>query len=122
MGRDDDYSIGRRIKEYREKYGMTQAVLAELAGYSIPYISLIENGHRHATPDTLIKIMNALEISSGELFAEQVEKDKEIISAEVEALLKDCTMLERRYLLRVLQVHKKELMNYKQELLDSELY
>lgn len=54
--------MGYKIKEFREKIGMTQSELAEKSGVSRVTINQIENGKRmNVKSDTLVKIANALE-------------------------------------------------------------
>lgn len=53
--------IGSRIKDAREKEGITQADLAKALGYSSPtFISLIEAGERKVRIDDLEKIAKIL--------------------------------------------------------------
>ncbi|MFG1845965.1 helix-turn-helix domain-containing protein [Micromonospora carbonacea] len=62
-------TIGTRIKYWRARRGgMTQAVLAGLAGLSQPYISQIEAGHRSIdSRSTLIAIASALQVTVADL-------------------------------------------------------
>lgn len=56
-----------KIKEIREKKGITQLELAEQAGITQVYLSYIENGHKTPTLKTLQKLAKALEVDIGEL-------------------------------------------------------
>ena len=60
--------IGQRVAAWRRRRGLTQRVLAGLAGISQPYLSQIETGlrpvERHST---LIGLANALQVSVAEL-------------------------------------------------------
>lgn len=61
-------TMGDRVREIRQSRGMSQAVLAGLAGLSEGYISLIETGKRQ--PDrrqTIEAIANALQVSPFEI-------------------------------------------------------
>jgi transcriptional regulator with XRE-family HTH domain len=62
-------TIGARIKYWRTRRGgMTQTVLAGLAGLSQPYISQIEAGHRSIdSRSTLIAIASALQVTVADL-------------------------------------------------------
>ena len=61
-------SIGKNIKKYREKLGISQDKLSKLAGITLHTITKIESG---ATPDprieTVKKIADALGVSVDEL-------------------------------------------------------
>ncbi len=51
-----DKNIGKRIKELREKFNITQEKLAKMIGLSRPSVSQIESGKREITSTELIKI------------------------------------------------------------------
>jgi transcriptional regulator with XRE-family HTH domain len=53
--------VGRKIREFREKKGYSQDVLAEIMGVSRSTLSKIENGKFSFSIDYLIKISFALE-------------------------------------------------------------
>jgi len=61
-------TIGKNIKKYREKLGISQDKLSKLAGITLHTITKIESG---ATPDprieTVKKIADALGVSVDEL-------------------------------------------------------
>lgn len=58
-----------RLKEVREERGLTQEELVEKSGVSRATISFIENGRSHCVKtDTLLKLANALEKKTTELF------------------------------------------------------
>ena len=56
-----------RIKELREKKGLTQQQLANLAGVTQPYLHDLEKGHRGAKPETWARIARALGVLVSEL-------------------------------------------------------
>ena len=64
--------IGKRVKEAREKIGMTQADLAENVGVSVTYISSIERGISFPRGEVLVGILNALNVSSDFVFCDVV--------------------------------------------------
>lgn len=61
---------GRNVKYYRNKLGLTQAQLAELANLSTNYIGMIERGKRVLKLDKVFIIANALKIPTNEFFKE----------------------------------------------------
>ena len=64
--------MGYKIKEYREKMGMTQEELAEKSGVSRGTISALENGtERATTTKTLFNIAKALNTTVDRLFFTQ---------------------------------------------------
>lgn len=59
-----------RIKEIREKIGMKQMKLAELANVSQPYLFDLENNRRGAKPETLQRIADSLGVTVADLIKE----------------------------------------------------
>ena len=60
--------VGKRIKELRNKFGMTQEEFADRANVHRTYIASLEVGKRNVSIVTLEKITNAFEISLSEFF------------------------------------------------------
>lgn len=63
-----------RIKEIRKEKGLTQKVLAGLAGISQPYLNDLENGNRRGRKATLEKIAAPLGVAVEALTVDD-EKD-----------------------------------------------
>ena len=61
-------TLGKNIKIFRARRGLSQADLAEKAGISIPFLSNIERGIKYPQPDMLAKIANSLGVMVNELF------------------------------------------------------
>ena len=59
--------VGRNVKRFREKKGLTQEQLADVSGFSQQYISSLEQGHRNPTVITLYELALALGVSHIEL-------------------------------------------------------
>ena len=64
--------VGKRVKEVRKKYGLTQEDLAEKVGVSATYISSIERGLSFPRGEVLVGILNALNVSSDFVFCDVV--------------------------------------------------
>jgi len=60
--------LGRRISDLREKRGLSQTQLADLAEIGRAHLSQIENGAVAARIDTLYAISKAMELTLEELF------------------------------------------------------
>ena len=95
----DYLSLGKRIKNLREKKSITQMELADKAGLARSYIGQIESGLKNASLETIVSIANILEVSIEEILKDSVEF---ISSAskptEVEHILLDCTPGEEKIL------------------------
>ena len=63
-------NVGERIKELREKRGLTVNKLANLAGISQSYLRDVELGTKNPTVETLSYFFDALGISLKEFFSE----------------------------------------------------
>jgi transcriptional regulator with XRE-family HTH domain len=55
-------AVGENIRYYREKRGFTQEKLAVRAHMTDGYISMLENGLKNATLETLLRIGDALDV------------------------------------------------------------
>jgi len=60
--------LGQRIRVLRETLSYTQEELAEKAGISVSFVSMIERGERTPHVETLVAISDALAITVSQLF------------------------------------------------------
>ena len=60
--------LGRRLSELREKRGLSQTQLADMAGIGRAHLSQIENGAVAARVDTLLALSQSLDLKLEELF------------------------------------------------------
>ena len=85
-----DKRIGKRIKECRERLGLTQEQFAEKTGLTPNYISTLERGASFPRCDKLILIMNALETNADAIFCDVLEHSADyqasVLSGRLEAL------------------------------------
>lgn len=68
--------IGRRIKFFREKKGITVNKLANLSGISQSYLRDIELGNKQPTVEYLSYVCEALEISLERFFSDEEKKNE----------------------------------------------
>ena len=68
--------LAKRVKELRNRKGMSQEILAEESGLSLRTIQRIENGETEPTGDTLNRLSNALNVNPDELIDWTVKEDK----------------------------------------------
>jgi transcriptional regulator with XRE-family HTH domain len=59
--------LGKNIKFFRSRRGLSQADLAEKGGISITFLSDIERGNKWPQPDNLFKLAKALKVEPYEL-------------------------------------------------------
>ena len=84
----DNKVIGRRIREARLSAGLTQEQLAEKAGISSNYVSIMERGIRSATLDIFVPVCNALGVSADVLLQDVVDASALTASNELADLLR----------------------------------
>ncbi|MHC5268851.1 helix-turn-helix domain-containing protein [Enterococcus sp. LJL98] len=82
-------SIGSSIREIRLKRGITQQELADKADLSLPFINLIENNKRQLSLESLLKLLEALDVSPSEFFNPYSQDNKK--SSELLMLLEKTT-------------------------------
>ena len=67
-GRDPLKLFSDRVRELREKRGISQQKLSELAGLNRNYVSDVERGRRNPCLGNIVKLAEALDVAPGELF------------------------------------------------------
>ena len=101
----DNYSIGKRLKELRSEYGLSQERLALQAEITTAYLGQIERGEKNPTVVTVGRICDALGISLAEFFSDQpitpLGNDPTLNQVFFE--LKDCTADEKKEILQIIQ-------------------
>lgn len=79
--------IGNRITDRRKKLGMTQETLAEKADVTTQFVSYAESGKRAMRPENLLKIANALGVSTDYLLTgDIIDKDLLLLSKKLSKL------------------------------------
>lgn len=76
-----DYMIGKRLREEREKLGMSQVILAGMVGVDPAEISQYETGKRKPPLDKFVKIIDVFDVSADFILGREVsvvsEEDEE---------------------------------------------
>ena len=79
--------VGQRIINRRKKLGITQEVLAEISDVTTQFVSYAESGKRAMRPENLLKIANALGVSTDYLLTgDIVDKDLLLLSEKMSKL------------------------------------
>lgn len=99
----DYIKIGKRIREQRIARNITQETLAEYADISVTHMSHIETGSTKLSLSVLVKIANALDVSTDDLLCDSVKKTKRFYMGNIEALLADCTDSQLEVICKVIQ-------------------
>ncbi len=112
--------IGKRIKEVRKQRSLTQADLAELTGMSDSYISYIETAKKQASLESLVQISNALGVTVDELLCGNQLYSPTDYQTDIDLLMDDCSLLERRFIYELISVAKYIIRNNGWELIETE--
>lgn len=94
--------FGQRIKELRNKKGITQYQLAEMVGIDPKHMSHIETGRSFPKADLIEKFANALEVEYPELFSTQYLEDREIIFKKLINYLKNASDSELQVIYKLI--------------------
>lgn len=105
--------IGKRIAQYREARGYTQEKFAEIVALTPNYLSAVERGVKTPSVETLVTIINSLDVSADEIFVDVIkvgykiqaskfaneisslsQEDQKRIFAVVETLIKEAKTKE----------------------------
>ena len=82
--------IGKRIQKLRKEKGLTQQQFAEMIDLSTNYVSDVERGTSSIRLSKLVAVMNALECSADEIFADVIKCGYKVkvsrLSEQMEAL------------------------------------
>lgn len=66
---DIKIAVGKRVKELRNKLGISQEELADTAQLDRTYITSVERGKRNISIVNVEKLANALQVSLAEFFS-----------------------------------------------------
>lgn len=97
-------TIGGRIQKIRKEKGYTQMQLAEIVGISTNYLSDLERGVSSPRLDKLVGIINALNCSADDVFADVLEKGYEAKSSRLSEQLEKLKPQDREKALAILAV------------------
>jgi len=98
--------LGSRIRQIRTERGMTQMDLADTCNLSLPYVSDIERGKKCFSVDILLRVAQALEVSTDWLLRLDIPQTQYAYSAEAAELLADCSRDEATLLLDLMRSAK----------------
>ncbi len=97
-----DYSvIGKRIKNARNKAGLTQQDLAEEIGLSVPFISRIERGTSHINLKRLSDFCRVLNVSEGSILNGVSDSSYDYLFEEFNTVLKKCSPEKQKLIYKI---------------------
>jgi len=112
----DNKAIGKRIRQEREKLGLSREEFAEIIGLSDYYVGQLERGERQMSLPTLVNIVICLHVSLDYLVFGNVKYCNDSIDDyslvyetndrsldEMYMLLKKCTPNEKKLFLKLIK-------------------
>lgn len=103
-----DKRIGKRIKECRERLGLTQEQFSEKTDLSVNYISTVERGASFPRCEKLITIINALEVSADAVFCDVIDHSTEYKANEIDKRISKLPTAEQKRILEMLELMIKQ--------------
>lgn len=95
----DFKSIGKQIRALKTQAGYSQEALAEAADLSPSYLSHIERGRKKVSLESLVRIADALGVTTDRLLSANQSSAPSAFLPEVQELLETASAKERRFLL-----------------------
>lgn len=100
----DVTDVGRRVREARERLGMSRLQLAKLIGTSHSYIGKLEDGKLTPTVDRLIQVARALKVDPCELISGQRRRWVSAQAEQLARVLEALPSTERELVVRLVNV------------------
>lgn len=102
----DYIGIGKRVKYFRKKQGLSQEALSEMSGLTPAHFSHVETGNTKVSLPSLVSIANALDVTMDDLLVDSIPHTTHVTMKEMNDLLSDCTDAEARALLHIMAASK----------------
>ena len=97
--------IGMRIRLFRQKKGLSQEQLAELADISVTHMSHIETGNTKLSLPVFVAISKALDVRTDELLHDP-SPDHSSVIRELTGVLDTCTPEQARCIVDIVKATK----------------
>ncbi len=91
-------NVGLRIKELREKKGLTVNRLANMAGISQSYLRDVELGNKNPTVETLSYFCDALSVSLKDFFSESPDEINPFLKSALSKLSEEQQLMLAEFL------------------------
>ena len=97
--------FGQRLREQRIKHGLTLEQLAEKSELSSNYIGMVERGLKEPGLATIVKLLNALNISADTLLCDLVPSASHVTDDEIRKRLDGLTPIQKKAALDLLDTY-----------------
>lgn len=97
--------FGQRLREQRIQHGLTLEQLAEKSELSSNYIGMVERGLKEPGLATIVKLLNALNISADTLLCDLVPSASHVTDNEICKRLEGLTPIQKKAALDLLDTY-----------------
>lgn len=101
----DNVSLGSKIKEARQRKGITQSELARAVDINDMYLSEVERGVKMPSMNLFIKLIVTLDVSADYILRDVTPAGKEYVFDEVTAMLEGLTPQQRKTAVDILRAY-----------------
>lgn len=107
MGGDhlDKIELGKKLRDARNKSGLTQETLAEKADIGVMYLGEIERGIKMPSLNTFIKIIEALDISADYILRDEISSGKSYVLDDITEKISKLTPQQRKGAVDILDAY-----------------
>ena len=99
-----DKRIGKRVKQCRERLGISQEELAEKTGLTANYISTVERGMSFPRCEKLIILLNGLEVSADAIFCDVLDHSTSYKASELSEKLDSLPPQAQKRILQMVEL------------------
>ena len=99
-----DKRIGKRVKQCRERLGISQEELADMTGLTSYFISTVERGMSFPRCEKLIILLNGLEVSADAIFCDVLEHSTSYKSSELSEKLASLSPQAQKRILQMVEL------------------
>ena len=99
-----DKRIGKRVKQCRERLGLSQEEFAEKTGLTANYISTVERGMSFPRCEKLIILLNGLEVPADAIFCDVLEYSTDYQASELSEKLASLSPQARKRILQMVEL------------------
>lgn len=95
--------LGNRLRQIREKEGMTRDAVAESAGISVRHLAAVELEQKSASVDTLYHLIRTLGVSADTVFYPELDEDDGDLEL-IHRLAGTCPPAKRKFLIQLIRL------------------
>ena len=105
----DKVELGMKLREARNKAGLTQEQLSEKAVIGVMYLGEIERGVKMPSMKIFIKLVEALDVSADYILRNELPSGKDYVFDEITEKLAGLTPKQRKAAVDILDAYLKNL-------------